>query len=221
MYIRLLFTSDFTLQSLHKNLYLRTAGHVQRFPINLEVDPKAIVLANQFSNFSYLTFGLGSGDEFSVKIPAIRLFIVLIMIFVAFEMKHAIDQSSSLPSHAFPIFGIDPPLKLPSEAQALDPSKPELTEEDYKPTLSQKLGQKSFKEPIQVSQPVIDHSKPKQLQVPSQKLPEKTKWNTTDDSNNESWRIEYSDRGSDGDEITYARDRPKKVLVKKPSKLEP
>ena len=46
LFVRVLFTSDFTVHSLRKNLILRTAGWVQRFPINLEIDPKAILLAN-------------------------------------------------------------------------------------------------------------------------------------------------------------------------------
>jgi hypothetical protein len=60
------------------------------------------MLANQFSNFSLLTFGLGSGDDFSIKMPALRFFIVFITVFVTFKLKFAIDLSSSLPSSAFP-----------------------------------------------------------------------------------------------------------------------
>jgi hypothetical protein len=84
LFVRLLYTSDFTITSLHKNLLLRNSGWVQRFPIELSIDPKAILLANQFSNFSPITIGHGQGDEFSEKIPAIRFFIVLITIVVTF-----------------------------------------------------------------------------------------------------------------------------------------
>lgn len=84
LFVRLIFTSDFTFTTLRKNLILKNAGFIQRFPVNLEVDPKAILIANQFSNFSPVTLGLGSGDSFSLKIPAMRSMIVIITIIITF-----------------------------------------------------------------------------------------------------------------------------------------
>jgi hypothetical protein len=58
-------------------------------------------LANKFSNFSPITQGLGSGDDFSIKMPAFRFFIVMITLVVTLQLKHAIDQSSILISGEF------------------------------------------------------------------------------------------------------------------------
>lgn len=76
-----------------------------------------------------------------------------------------------------------------------------------------------------MTQPVRELSKQKtqsytqsrqdRVEMPPVKI---TKWNTDHDSQNDSWRIEYSDKGSDGDDILYARD--KKGLKKTNSKAK-
>jgi hypothetical protein len=59
--------------------------------LNLDIDSKAILLADQFSNFSPNTLGFGMGDDFSVKMPAIRFIIVLITVVQALVLKNAIE----------------------------------------------------------------------------------------------------------------------------------
>lgn len=62
---------------------------------------------------------------------------------------------------------------------------------------------------------MIEHSKPKHLH---------NKWQHNADDSDPSWRIEYSDKGSDGDDLSYA---PKaklsktKPLIKKPKPQKP
>jgi hypothetical protein len=154
----------------------------------------------------------------------LKFLIAVISILVTVRLKIAIDQSSYLPSHAFPAFRIEaPPEPVPeSKPEPVDfnvsirdpPSKdPRISEmsqreirkqreaKELQIGQEQKLIKKNFKE-AQITK----------LDVPSsKKQPQKNKWNTDDD---QSWRIEYSDKGSDGDDVSLIT--PTKRNLKKP-----
>lgn len=110
LFIRVLYTSDFMISSLRKNLIMRTAGWVQRFPIVLEIDEQAIIIANRFSNFSPVTLWFGSGEAFSEKIPGLRIMMAFIAALLFALMRRAISYSLRLPSFVFAEFGIKQPI---------------------------------------------------------------------------------------------------------------
>jgi hypothetical protein len=91
-----------------------------------------------------------------------------------------------------------------------------VTEEETKEVSKSQLRKNHFKEqtPVLISGPVIEHSKQKHQQAPH-----KTRWNT-DDSAQDSWRIEYSDKGSDGDDIYNKKPIKTKGQKKAASKNE-
>jgi len=91
----------------------------------------------------------------------------------------------------------------------------ETKEVSPKPATSVHLRKNHFKEQtsVQITAPIIEHSKQKH-----QHVIQKTKWHT-DDSAQDSWRVEYSDKGgSDGDEV-FSKLKPLKN--KTPKKLKP
>jgi hypothetical protein len=206
LFLRIQFSSDFTLKSLRKNLIIRNAGWVQRFPIDLEVDLKAILLANRFSNFSPNTQGLGKGDDFSIKMPAFRFFIVIITMLVTFQLKYAIDQTSVIISSEFP------DLHIVVETLAVNETQP-VTVENVIPKPVEEL---ITNLPAEIQKPkenLLRKNHFKEQKVVSEIATEQKlkhihkKWQIekTDESAAESLKVDYSDRFSDSEDILITK----------------
>ena len=96
--IRLIFSNDFTVTKIHKNLVLATPSWTQRFEMILEIDQKAIALANYVTNFNPLpplTTSQSNGKLFTQLMPLMRICIYAVLLGTTMNLVFAIDASYS------------------------------------------------------------------------------------------------------------------------------